>query len=68
MAHAHHMLSAHHKMEMGMATDQQMATLGDSTSVGFDRQFLTDDSPPRARWTWSGPTRQARFCLRPATL
>jgi uncharacterized protein (DUF305 family) len=40
MAHAHHMLSAHHKMEMGMATDQQMAALGDSESVGFDRQFL----------------------------
>jgi len=40
MEHAHHMLSAHHKMEMGMATDQQMAALGDSQSVGFDRQFL----------------------------
>ena len=40
MANAHHMLSAHHKMEMGMATDQQMAALGDSESVGFDRKFL----------------------------
>ena len=27
-------------MEMGMATEQQMASLGDSQSVGFDRQFL----------------------------
>jgi len=41
MAHAHHMMSEHHKMEMGMATDDQMAALAASESVDFDRQFLT---------------------------
>lgn len=41
MAHAHHMMSEHHKMEMGMATDDQMAALSASESVDFDRQFLT---------------------------
>ena len=41
MAHAHHMMSMHHKMEMGMATDEQMASLATSESVDFDRQFLT---------------------------
>lgn len=41
MAHAHHMMSMHHKMEMGMATDDQMAALAASESVDFDRQFLT---------------------------
>jgi uncharacterized protein (DUF305 family) len=41
MAHAHHMMSMHHKMEMGMATDDQMAALAAAESVDFDRQFLT---------------------------
>lgn len=41
MVHAHHMMSVHHKMEMGMATDDQMAALASSESVDFDRQFLT---------------------------
>lgn len=41
MAHAHHMMSMHHKMEMGMATDKQMSALAASESVDFDRQFLT---------------------------
>ena len=41
MAHAHDMMSMHHKMEMGMATDDQMAALAASESVDFDRQFLT---------------------------
>ena len=40
-AHAHHMMSMHHKMEMGMATDKQMSALAASESVDFDRQFLT---------------------------
>jgi uncharacterized protein (DUF305 family) len=41
MAHAHHMMSMHHKMDMGMATDDQMAALAAAESVDFDRQFLT---------------------------
>ena len=41
MAHAHHMMSMHHKMEMGMATDDQMAALAAAESFDFDRQFLT---------------------------
>ena len=35
MAHAHHMMSMH-KMEMGMATDDQMAAL--ASTVDFDRR------------------------------
>ena len=41
MMHGHHMLSAHHKLEMGMASEEQMALLADAQSVDFDRQFLT---------------------------
>jgi uncharacterized protein (DUF305 family) len=41
MMHAHHMLSAHLKLEMGMASEEQMALLADAQSVDFDRQFLT---------------------------
>ena len=41
MAHAHHMLSAHHKMDMGMASDAQMTELAGAESVNFDRQFLS---------------------------
>ena len=41
MAHAHHMLSTHHKMDMGMASDAQMTELAEAESVNFDRQFLS---------------------------
>ena len=41
MAHAHHMLSTHHKMDMGMASDAQMTELAGAESVNFDRQFLS---------------------------
>ncbi len=39
--HANHMMNMHHKMEMGMATDDQMAALAASESTDLDRQFLT---------------------------
>ena len=41
MAHGHHMLSSHHKMDMGMATPEQIASLSEAQSVDFDRQFLS---------------------------